>query len=313
MEGTKMTKQERESMIYDEFDKFTSEPRESIHLYYLRYAKLINDMKMIPMSMSNMQINTKFKNHLQPEWSRFVTATKQARDLYNDPIASLNKAMIFLSSLYRSRFPPINNQLQTSSNLRIQATIENIQVTVENVQGRQTQGYAGNGGKNQALRERVVNLCTAKKRVKDSKWFKDKMLLAQANEAGVLQATTNFKADHIDAYDSDCDDEATTNEIFMVNLSPIGSINDDMVKPCYDSDILSEGLWYPKDTAIALTAYADADHAGCQDTRRSTSGSAQFLGAISTTETECIAMSGCCAQILWMRSQLTDYGFAFNK
>ncbi|GJX51447.1 retrovirus-related pol polyprotein from transposon TNT 1-94 [Tanacetum coccineum] len=78
------------------------------------------------------------------------------------------------------------------------------------------------------------------------------------------------------------------------------------------------GLWYPKDTAMALTAYADADHAGCQDTRRSTSGSAQFLGdklvswsskkqkstAISTTEAEYIAMSGCCAQILWMRSQL---------
>nr|GEV42475.1 retrovirus-related Pol polyprotein from transposon TNT 1-94 [Tanacetum cinerariifolium] len=38
------------------------------------------------------------------------------------------------------------------------------------------------------------------------------------------------------------------------------------------------GLWYSKDTAIALTAYIDADHAGCQDTRRSTSGSAQFLG-----------------------------------
>ncbi|GJR39274.1 retrovirus-related pol polyprotein from transposon TNT 1-94 [Tanacetum coccineum] len=66
---------------------------------------------------------------------------------------------------------------------------------------------------------------------------------------------------------------------------------------------------------------------GCQDTRRSTSGSAQFLGdklvswsskkqkstAISTTEAEYIAMSGCCAQILWMRSQLTDYGFAFHK
>nr|GEX98532.1 hypothetical protein [Tanacetum cinerariifolium] len=72
---------------------------------------------------------------------------------------------------------------------------------------------------------------------------------------------------------------------------------------------------------------SNADHAGCQDTRRSTSGSAQFLGdklvswsskkqestAISTTEVEYIAMSGCCAQILWMRSQLTDYGFDFNK
>ncbi|GJS12995.1 retrovirus-related pol polyprotein from transposon TNT 1-94 [Tanacetum coccineum] len=41
---------------------------------------------------------------------------------------------------------------------------------------------------------------------------------------------------------------------------------------------INMGLWYPKDTAMALTAYADADHAGCQDTRRSTSGSAQFLG-----------------------------------
>nr|GEW00239.1 uncharacterized mitochondrial protein AtMg00810-like [Tanacetum cinerariifolium] len=81
------------------------------------------------------------------------------------------------------------------------------------------------------------------------------------------------------------------------------------------------------DTAMALTAYEDADHVGCQDTRRSTSGSAQFLGnklvswsskkqqsaAISTTEAEYIAMPGCCAQILWMRSQLTDYGFDFNK
>ncbi|GJT19171.1 hypothetical protein Tco_0877877 [Tanacetum coccineum] len=78
---------------------------------------------------------------------------------------------------------------------------------------------------------------------------------------------------------------------------------------------------------MALTAYANVDHAGCQDTRRSTSGSAQFLGdklvswsskkqkstAISTTEAEYIAMSRCCAQILWMRSQLSHYGFAFKK
>ncbi|GKD20774.1 copia protein [Tanacetum coccineum] len=74
-------------------------------------------------------------------------------------------------------------------------------------------------------------------------------------------------------------------------------------------DLVFDGLWYPKDTAMALTAYADAGHAGCQDKRRSTSGSAQFLRdklvswsskkqkstAISTTEAEYIAMSGCCA------------------
>nr|GEW94124.1 copia protein [Tanacetum cinerariifolium] len=95
----------------------------------------------------------------------------------------------------------------------------------------------------------------------------------------------------------------------------------------YLKGTINLGLWYPKDTAMALTAYADADHAGSQDTRRSTSGSAQFHGdklvswsskkqkstTISTTEAEYIAMSGRCAQILWMRSQLTDYGLDFNK
>nr|GEX50520.1 integrase, catalytic region, zinc finger, CCHC-type, peptidase aspartic, catalytic [Tanacetum cinerariifolium] len=55
-----------------------------------------------------------------------------------------------------------------------------------------------------------------------------------------LQATANFKADHVDAYDSDCDDKATENAIFMENLSHVGSISDDMVEPCYDYDIHSE-------------------------------------------------------------------------
>ncbi|GJX05175.1 retrovirus-related pol polyprotein from transposon TNT 1-94, partial [Tanacetum coccineum] len=95
----------------------------------------------------------------------------------------------------------------------------------------------------------------------------------------------------------------------------------------YHKGTINMGLWYLKDTGMSLTAYADADHAGCQDTRRSTSGSAQFLGdklvswsskkqkciAISSTEAEYIALSGCYAQILCMRSQLTDYGFQFNK
>ncbi|GJT79072.1 retrovirus-related pol polyprotein from transposon TNT 1-94 [Tanacetum coccineum] len=95
----------------------------------------------------------------------------------------------------------------------------------------------------------------------------------------------------------------------------------------YLKGTVHRGLWYPKDSSFALTAFADADHAGCQDTHRSTSGSIQLLGdrlvswsskrqksaAISSTEAEYIALSGCCAQVLWMRSQLTDYGFGFNK
>ncbi|GJS39469.1 retrovirus-related pol polyprotein from transposon TNT 1-94 [Tanacetum coccineum] len=95
----------------------------------------------------------------------------------------------------------------------------------------------------------------------------------------------------------------------------------------YLNGTINMGLWYSKDTDMSLTAYADADHAGCHDTRHSTSGSAQFLGdklvswsskkqkstAISSTKAEYIALFGCCSQILWMSSQLTDYGFQFNK
>ncbi|GKE41048.1 retrovirus-related pol polyprotein from transposon TNT 1-94 [Tanacetum coccineum] len=55
----------------------------------------------------------------------------------------------------------------------------------------------------------------------------------------------------------------------------------------------------PQGKEVDPTPFADADHAGCQDTRRSTCGSMQLLG--------------CCVQILWMRSQLTDYGLGFNK
>ncbi|GKF39767.1 hypothetical protein Tco_0119828 [Tanacetum coccineum] len=79
---------------------------------------------------------------------------------------------------------------------------------------------------------------------------------------------------------------------------------------------INMGLWYPKDNAMSLTAYADADHAGCQflgDRLVSWSSKKQRSTAISTTEAEYSAMSGCCAQILWMRSQLKDYGFLFNK
>nr|GEV07929.1 hypothetical protein [Tanacetum cinerariifolium] len=70
------------------------------------------------------------------------------------------------------------------------------------------------------------------------------------------------------------------------------------------------------DTVMSLIAYADADYVGCQDTRRSTSGSTQFLGdklvqwsskkqkstAILSTEVEYNTLSGCYAQIIWMPS-----------
>nr|GEV23764.1 retrovirus-related Pol polyprotein from transposon TNT 1-94 [Tanacetum cinerariifolium] len=96
----------------------------------------------------------------------------------------------------------------------------------------------------------------------------------------------------------------------------------------YLKDTIHMGLWYPKDTGFELTIFSDSDHAGCLDLRKSTFGGIQFLGGdklvswsskkqdctlMSSTEAEYVSLSACCAQVLWMRTQLTDYGFYFDK
>ena len=74
------------------------------------------------------------------------------------------------------------------------------------------------------------------------------------------------------------------------------------------------GLWYPRDTDLTLHAYTDADWAGSMDDRKSTRGSAFFMGsrlvswfskkqssiALSTAEVEYVAAASCCTQLLWM-------------
>nr|GFB33625.1 hypothetical protein [Tanacetum cinerariifolium] len=86
-------------------------------------------------------------------------------------------------------------------------------------------------------------------------------------------------------------------------------------------DIVQEG------SSFELTAFSEDDHTGCIDSRKSTSGGIQFLGnklvtwmsqkqnstAMSSAEAEYLALSASCAQVMWMRTQLQDYGFKYNK
>ncbi|GKB01404.1 retrovirus-related pol polyprotein from transposon TNT 1-94 [Tanacetum coccineum] len=96
----------------------------------------------------------------------------------------------------------------------------------------------------------------------------------------------------------------------------------------YLKNTINMGLWYPKDTGFELTAFSDSDHAGCLDSHKSTSGGIQFLGddkvvnwsskkqdctSMSSAEAEYVSISVCYAQVLWLRTQFTDYGFHFDK
>ncbi|KAJ9544346.1 hypothetical protein OSB04_024053 [Centaurea solstitialis] len=87
------------------------------------------------------------------------------------------------------------------------------------------------------------------------------------------------------------------------------------------------GLWYPKDSSFELIYFTDSDYGGCKLDRKSTSGSCQFLGdklvswtskkqncvSTSTAEAEYVAAASCCSQVLWMKTQLLDYGYKLKR
>nr|GEU58759.1 hypothetical protein [Tanacetum cinerariifolium] len=138
-----------------------------------------------------------------------------------------------IQSLVTSRYPTTNNQLRTSSNPHQQATINNGRVTIQPIQGRQNFVPAG----------------TKPKRKRDTEWFKDKVLLVQAQangqvlqeegleflaDPGTAESSSNqtvvtnnaaYQADDLDAYDSDCDEINSAKIALMKNLSHYGSDN----------------------------------------------------------------------------------------
>jgi hypothetical protein len=87
------------------------------------------------------------------------------------------------------------------------------------------------------------------------------------------------------------------------------------------------GYGTPKESTFDLIGYSDVDYVGCKIDRKSTSGTCQFLGrslvswaskkqnfvALSTAKAEYIAAGHCCAQLLWMRQTLSDYGYKLIK
>nr|GEY39671.1 replication protein A 70 kDa DNA-binding subunit B [Tanacetum cinerariifolium] len=176
--------------------------------------------------------------HLQSKFSSsetgLVVSVFQKGD---DPIDAINHMMSFLTSVVTSRYPTTNNQLRTSSNPRQQATM---------MEGLLSNQFRGGRIKCEG---HMAKQCTKPKRKRDAEWFKDKVLLVQAQASGqVLQkeeldfladpgmaksSTTQtvvitnaaYQVDGLDAYDSDCDELNSAKVALMANLSHCGLNN----------------------------------------------------------------------------------------
>ncbi|GKB12270.1 retrovirus-related pol polyprotein from transposon TNT 1-94 [Tanacetum coccineum] len=260
---------ERECKLYDEFDKFAYKKGETLCDFYLRFSLLLNDMNIYNMKLEQFQVNTKFLNTLPPEWSKFVTDVKLVLDFHitnvdqlhaylsqhefhanevrlihernsdplalkgDDPIDAINHMMSFLTAVVTSRYPTTNNQLRNST---------------------YTPGASGsNSGKQRTIicynckgEGHMSKQCTKPKRKQDDSWFKEKVLLVQAQAHGQIlneeelafladpgipegQATQTvithnvaYQADDLQAYDSDCDELNSAKVALMANLSHYG-------------------------------------------------------------------------------------------
>ncbi|GJR61977.1 putative reverse transcriptase domain-containing protein [Tanacetum coccineum] len=205
MQGSGLTEQQKKETLFDQYERFRANGNESIHNYFVRFHKLINDMKITKMEIPVHQRNIKFVNNLPSYWGKYVIIMKNSKDILTmsfvdlythlksyeqhalktlskmnqtsgntDPLAYIAKATHSTSSPSQYVPPPPQyahapQQAPQSTNDAMLATMNQI-ITTESVQQR----APGNKGKHVATGSQ------------GKVWFKDKALLIEAKEKGVI-------------------------------------------------------------------------------------------------------------------------------
>ncbi|GJT66005.1 hypothetical protein Tco_1017485 [Tanacetum coccineum] len=207
--GSELTKEDRESQLYDEFKRFKMLPGENINEYYVRFHKLVNDMRNIIMTMPNIQLNSKFVNNMSPEWDSVQPYAQLSHaQSHQYPSSSTPLQSPHVQSLQYTQF--VESSHLDSGYIKTDEILDTLTKQGDRIRIRET-----------LLRELVHQ------EIREHKIELDKMLLMQAQENGAVldEEELLFLADECDAFDSDVDDEPTAQSIFMASLSFAGPVN----------------------------------------------------------------------------------------
>nr|GEU97596.1 integrase, catalytic region, zinc finger, CCHC-type, peptidase aspartic, catalytic [Tanacetum cinerariifolium] len=207
LEGSELKKEDRESQLYDNFEHFRQNKGETINDYYVQFAKLINEMWNIKMTMSRMQLNSKFVNNMLPEWGRFVIAMKLNRGLRDSNYDQLYA--------YLKQHEAHANENKTMvDKTKVKGTMQGVLVHL--VMGELKTEW-------ECSQDNVVDEDVDEPPVQDL----------------ALNVDNVYQADECDVFDPDIDEAPTTQTMFMENPSSADPVYDE-AGPSYDSNILSE-------------------------------------------------------------------------
>nr|GEW70659.1 integrase, catalytic region, zinc finger, CCHC-type, peptidase aspartic, catalytic [Tanacetum cinerariifolium] len=258
LEGSELTKENRESQLYDDFEHFRQHKGESIHDYYVQFAKLINDMINIKMTMSRLQLNSMFMNNMLPEWGRFVTAVKLNRGLKDSNYDQLYAYLKQHETHAKENKMMLEHFSQpTVDPLALMSNVSNPQhYSPSSSASSSTQGMnprdgnaAGYGGAQMRVgnvnpgQARLVKCYNCNEQLLFLAGRQDNAFDDDVDEKPVQDLELNvdnvFQDNDYDTFDFDVDEAPTAQTMFMANLSSADPVTDE-VGPSYDSDILSE-------------------------------------------------------------------------
>ncbi|GKB57435.1 retrovirus-related pol polyprotein from transposon TNT 1-94, partial [Tanacetum coccineum] len=272
MQGTSLTKQERECKLYDEFDKFAYKKGEILrkHEFHANEVRLMHEHNSDLLALSPQY----WSPYQSQQYSTHQSSTPLSISYPSSDYQSSVHHNVYSpsSSIPQLEYAPTVNQQPEFSqpdsglNVLVFQKGDDLIDAINHIDGRQTSLDAGTtrtytlgASRSNYWKQRIVicynckgeghmsKHCTKPKRKRDDSWFKDKVLLVQAQangqilheeelaflaDLGILegQATQTvithnvaYQVDDLDAYDSDCDELNTTKVALMANLSHYGS------------------------------------------------------------------------------------------